>query len=131
MFMTIYNFTNHAVSFYRADDCNFTDPRRVVVRDGAVPYYTLSAGIPLNAQKGNKPLDPKFTAPVPLKGAVDFVSYDPLPSSVGDGDICIVSALYRGAVQALGGDTSQLAVIDTPVYDNTGKVVGCIGLSVG
>jgi len=87
--------------------------------------------VTLNAQKGNKPLAPRFEAPVPLKGAVDFVSYDPLPSSVGDDDICVVSALYRGAVQALGGDTSQLAVIDTPVYDSTGKVIGCLGLSVG
>ena len=129
--MAIYNFTNHSVSFFRAEDCNFSDPRRVTVRDGAVPYYTLSAGAPLNAHKGNKPLDPKFTAPVPLKGAVDFVSYDPLPEYVSENDICVVSALYRAAVQALGGDTTNLALIDTPVYDPTGKVVGCIGLSVG
>jgi len=129
--MTIHNFTNHAVSFYSQDDCNFTDPRRVVVNDGAVPYYTVPAGVPLNAQRGNKPLDPRFNAPVPLKGAVDFVGYDPLPEYVGEGDICIVSALYRAAVQALGGDTTNLALIDTPVYDSTGKVVGCIGLSVG
>lgn len=126
--MKIFNGTAHEITIYSIDDCDQTDPRRLVLKDGAKPVYTIAAGKPLNAVKVNKKF-PDGDFPFPVAGAVVFESADPIP----DADVVICSNLYRAACVHLRRDTSRLATIDGAVYDSTDspRPVGCLRLAIG
>lgn len=126
---TIFNGTQHAINIYSIDQCDNTDPRKLIVKEGEMPSTIIAAGTNLNCVKTNLPApaeDFGFT----VKGAVVFTSYDPLPEGY---DIYIVSNLYRSAVKELGGDTSKLATVNGVVYQdiNNPRPCGCLGLAIG
>lgn len=127
--MKIYNGTTHEINLFTIEQCEASDPRKLIVKEGETPIYTIAAGINLNVDKTNAPT-PKLEVPFPVKGAVKFVSYDPLPPGY---DIYIVSNLYRSAVIELKGDTSKLATIDGTVYKdpNNLRPCGCLALAIG
>jgi len=127
--MKIYNGTQHQINIFQCDQCDQTDPRKLIVLDGESPIYTIPAGKNLNALKGNKPA-PSGKFPFPVMGAVVFEGYDPLPKGY---DIYIVSNLYRSAVAELGGDTSRLATVNGVVYQDSDnpRPCGCLGLAIG
>ena len=127
--MKVFNGTQHEINIYSLDQCDQTDPRKLIVLEGQKPTYTIPGGKNLNVQKGNKPA-PDGDFPFPVMGAVIFEGHDPLPQGY---DIYIVSNLYRSGVAELGGDTSKLATVNGVVYsdkDNP-RPCGCLGLAIG
>ena len=128
--ITIYNGTPHQINFYSKSDVEFdVSQRKYITAVGATPSYTVAKGIPVNCKTANAPTPTIENCPVPIVGAVQFTSYDPLPEGY---DLYIVSNLYRSAVQALGGDTSKLATVTDTVYSaNDIKPCGCLALAVG
>lgn len=143
--MKIYNGTAHAVNFYYAEQCDNSDPRKPIVKEGEQPYFTIPAGTNLNCQKENAPA-PSGEFPFAVTGAVKFTSHDAIPDGY---DLIVVSNLFRSAVLQLGGDTSRLATVDGVVYtdvihkllDNDDNFLsflatnprpcGCLALAVG
>ena len=128
--ISIYNATPHQINFYSKSDVEFDiSQRKFIAAIGATPIYTLPKGTPVNCKTANAPTPSIENCPVPVVGAVQFTSYDPLPEGY---DIYIVSNLYRSAVQALGGDTSKLATVTDTVYSAGDiKPCGCLALAVG
>ena len=128
--ISIYNATPHQINFYSKSDVEFDiSQRKFIAAIGATPIYTLPKGTPVNCKTANAPQPSIENCPVPVVGAVQFTSYDPLPEGY---DIYIVSNLYRSAVQALGGDTSKLATVTDTVYSaGDVKPCGCLALAVG
>jgi len=128
--MKITNGTSHEINFYRV---GVTLPvqggRKLVLQEGAKPCLTVPPGTNLNAQVSNLEAPEIPGCEIPLKGAVVFTGYDPVP----DGDIVIVSNLYRSAVKELGGDTSRLATVSGTVYASADgkRPCGCVELAVG
>jgi hypothetical protein len=56
---------------------------------------------------------------------------DPIPESVGNDDLVVVSALYMAAYQAVNGSVDpRLVTIMDPVYDSsdTRRIIGSIGI---
>ncbi len=52
----IINGTQHKICIYSLEDTySIQDGRKLVVKEGAKPFYTIPAGTNLNAVKGNKP----------------------------------------------------------------------------
>lgn len=127
--MKIFNGTAHAVNLFHASQCDSTDPRKLIVREGEVPLFTIPAGTNLNCVKENAPA-PEGDFPFAVKGAVNFTSHDPIPEGY---DIVVVSNLFRSAVLQLGGDTSRLATVDGVVYTDLAnpRPCGCLALAVG
>ncbi|QIW88590.1 hypothetical protein [Pseudanabaena phage PA-SR01] len=127
---TIYNATPHQINFFPKEDVQFdVTQRKFIAAVGATPIYTIEKGTPVNCKTANAPTPVIENCPVSVVGAVQFVSYDPLPEGY---DIYIVSNLYRSAVQALGGDTSKLATVTDTVYSaGDVKPCGCLALAVG
>lgn len=127
--MRIINGTQHEISVYSLDDVyEIQGGRKLVLKEGAKPTLVIPAGRNLNAQRGNLPAP--AGAPPYIKGAVVFTGHDPIPE---EGDIVVVSNLFRSAVRELGGDTSRLATVDGTVYaDETAvRPIGCTALAVG
>lgn len=127
--MKVFNGTAHQVNIYTIEQCDGSNPRKLIVLDGQEPIYTIAAGTNLNCVKDNK-VTPQGEFPFPVKGAVEFIDVDELPSGY---DLYIVSNLYRSAYAELKGDTSKLATVDGVVYsdpDNP-RPCGCLGLAVG
>lgn len=128
--MRIFNGTTHNISFFHPEDTEaIQGGRKLIVKDGAKPFLTIPAGENLNAQKGNLP-SPAIASEIPLKGAVTFTGYDPIPEGY---DLIVCSNLYRSAVKELGGDTSRLATVDGAVYEDETAVRPCgvTALAVG
>jgi len=124
----VVNGTTHAITIYSIEDCDASDPRRLILNPGAKPIYTIEAGKKaLNATPGEpKPRD--IDAPFPTYGPVKFEDADPSP----DADVVIVSNMYRSACVELGRDTSNLGTIYGAVYDGSStRPVGCVGIAVG
>jgi len=133
--MKIYNGTAHQINIYTLDQCDGANPRKLIVKDGESPIYTIPAGINLNAEKGNAYLPTSEKYHFPVKGAVVFHSVDQLPETEDgeDYDIYIVSNLYRAACVELGEDTCKLATVDGVVYSDPSnpRPCGCLGLAIG
>jgi len=128
--MRIFNGTPHPINFYKDEDTYREDPRRIFLKEGSKPFFTLEAGQPLNAKTSNCPA-PEVDFPIPLKGAMVFVDAEPIPVGY---DLVVVSNLYRSACVELGRDTSKLATVSDPVYEKVGdnvRPVGCLALCVG
>ena len=54
---------------------------------------------------------------------------DPLPDTVGDDDIIVVSALYVSAYRMTFGDDKRLYTVADPVYTADGtKILGSRGI---
>lgn len=127
--MKIVNGTQHEITIYSIEDCEVIQGgRKLVVKEGAVPQTVIPAGSNLNAVKGNKPA-PSGEFGFTVKGAVTFADADPIP----DGDLVIVSNLYRAACVELGRDTSRLGTVDGAVYaDEKGtRPIGCTAIAIG
>jgi len=128
----IFNGTMHEVTLYGEGSAYpIQGGRKLILNEGALPVMVIEAGTSnLNCKKGNRPAPELRVEGVTLKGAIEFISYDPLPEGY---DLYIVSNLYRSAVKELGGDTSKLCTIDGAVYaDETAtRPVGCLALAVG
>lgn len=129
--MKVFNGTAHQINIYGLDQCDQSNPRKLLVLDGQQPIHVIPAGTNLNCQKSNAPINAS-AFPFPVKGAVQFDGCDPLPDGY---DIYIVSNLFRSAYQSLTGDTSKLATVDGVVYSNTDpnnpRPCGCLGLAIG
>jgi len=127
--MEIFNGTQHQINIYSVEQCDQSNPRKLMVKDGEMPATIIAAGTNLNCTKENLPA-PEGNFGFAVKGAVVFVSHDPLPEGY---DYYIVSNLYRSAVKELGGDTSKLATVDGVVYDDptNPRPCGCLGLAIG
>ena len=127
--MKIFNVTANDVNIFSMEQCDCSNPRKIIVKDGEFPVYVIPAGVNLNCDKDYKPT-PKGDFPFPVKGAVEFLYCDPLPKGY---DVYVVSNLYRSAYQSLMGDTSKLATIDGVVYSDptNPRPCGCLGLAIG
>lgn len=125
----IFNGTQHQINIYSIDQCDQSNPRKLIVLDGEMPQTIIAAGTNLNCVKENLPA-PEGNFGFNVKGAVVFTSYDPLPEGY---DYYIVSNLFRSAVKELGGDTSRLATVDGVVYSDVDnpRPCGCLGLAIG
>jgi len=128
--MKIYNGTQHQINFYNLEQCDQSNPRKLIVLEGQVPVETIEAGTNLNCVKGNAQLTQKYNLPFKVNGAIVFISHDLLPEGY---DLYVVSNLYRSAVKELGGDTSKLATVDGVVYQSVDnpRPCGCLGLAIG
>ena len=132
----IYNGTQHSISIYSiADTTSIEDGRKLVLKEGALPLVIIPSGKNLNCVKSNSEAPGFEVDGLPsssVKGAVKFVSYEPLPADA-EGKVVIVSNLYRSAVKELGGDTSLFATVDGVVYLSAEdkKPCGCLGLAIG
>jgi len=127
--MKIVNGTSHEITIYSVEDCiSVHNGRKLVLKGGATPKAVIPPGINLNAQKGNKPA-PNGNYGFSVKGAVIFTDADPIPN----GDLVIVSNLYRAACVDLGRDTSRLGTVDGTVYqDEDGtRPCGCTAIAIG
>lgn len=127
----IINGTPHEVVIYSEFDCIFNSAVRKIMlaKEDATPLYRIPAGIPLNAKTWVSQLtNPEFPF---LRGAVEFLEADPLPGE--EGDIVIVSNLYRSALKELGRDTHSVATVGGTVYSNLDnpRPVGCLYLNFG
>lgn len=125
----IVNGTPHKIAIYTEADCTLDSAsRKLILKENATPLFGIPAGIPLNAKtQVSEFADSEFPF---LRGVVEFVEADPLPE---EGDIVVVSNLYRSALKELGRDTSRVATVGGTVYadsDNP-RPVGCLYLSVG
>lgn len=134
--VAIYNGTQHEINIFAlADTTAIEDGRKLVLKEGALPLVIIPSGKNLNCVKSNSEA-PSFEVeglpPSSIKGAVNFVSYQPLPTEA-EGKVVIVSNLYRSAVKELGGDTSLFATVDGVVYLSAEdkKPCGCLGLAIG
>lgn len=127
--MKVFNGTAHQINIFSLEQCDQSDPRKLLVLEGQEPVYTVPAGTNLNCVKGNADIDASGF-PFPVKGAVEFTGVDPLPDGF---DVYIVSNLYRSAYQAVVGDTSMLATVDGVVYQDRAnpRPCGCLGLAIG
>jgi hypothetical protein len=127
--ISVVNGTSHEINIYASDDCvSIQDGRKLILKQGSTPLLVIEPGTNLNCVKGFAKT-PVLDTNIPIKGAVEFLSYDPIPS----GDIVVVSNLYRSAVKELGGDTSKLATVSGTVYSSEFDVrpCGCLELAVG
>lgn len=130
--MKIYNGTRHEITLFNKEDIDFSDSRRLKIKEGATPCYVIEKGTvegELNCDKVNPPVSSDF--PFPVVGTLSFTAFDPVPQGY---DLVICSALYRNAVATLGGDTSKLGVVNGMVYasDPTVKApVGCLEIAIG
>jgi hypothetical protein len=127
--MQIFNGTAHQINIFTLDQCDASNPRKLIVLPDQQPCYVIPAGTNLNCVKSNKPIDGS-AFPFPVKGAVDFDDVDSLPYGF---DIYVVSNLYRSAYIALGGDPAKLATVDGVVYQDVDnpRPCGCLGLAIG
>lgn len=134
--VAIYNGTQHEINIFSlADTTAIEDGRKLVLKEGALPLVVIPSGKNLNCVKSNNAAPSFKIEGLPsssVKGAVNFVSYEPLPAEA-EGKVVIVSNLYRSAVKELGGDTSLFATVDGVVYLSAEdkKPCGCLGLAVG
>ena len=132
----IYNGTQHSINVYSiSDTTSIEDGRKLVLNEGALPLVVIPSGKNLNCVKSNSEAPSFEVDGLPsssVKGAVNFVSYEPLPADA-EGKVVIVSNLYRSAVKELGGDTSLFATVDGVVYLSAEdkKPCGCLGLAIG
>lgn len=127
----IFNGTSHPINFYKMKDCiSIQDGRKLIKKEGALPFSFFPPGQNLNAEKRNKPAPKGLVTTIPVKGALEFISVDPLPN---DYDLYIVSQLYRAAAKEVHGYTANLATIEGAVYENENSIrpCGCLSLSVG
>jgi hypothetical protein len=127
--MRVFNGTEHQINLYQLEQCIQDNPRKLIVKEGEKPFFTIQPGTNLNAQKGTKPA-PSGNFPFPVSGAVTFTGYDPLPEGY---DLYIISNFYRSAVKELGGDTSKLGTVNGVVYaDATNpRPCGCLEIAIG
>lgn len=134
--VAIYNGTQHTISIYNvADTSAIEDGRKLILNEGAQPSVVLPSGKNLNCVKSNSDAPSFEVEGLPstsVKGAVNFVSYEPLPAEA-KGKVVVVSNLYRSAVKELGGDTSLFATVDGVVYLSAEdkRPCGCLGLAIG
>lgn len=126
--MVIINGTSHAINIYSLDGLTAHPERRgAFLKGDSEPVQVIPAGIMLNAQKENAAA-PSGDYGVPVVGATVFTGADPIP----EGDLVVVSQLYRSACKELGRDTARLATVSGPVYEEgSPRPCGCTALSVG
>ncbi len=129
--MKVVNGTQHKINIYsESDTVSVQGGRKLILKEGAKPVLSLEEGKNLNCIKQNAALPSHLSGSVlPLKGGVEFVSHDEIP----EGDIVIVSNLFRSAVKELGGSTTRLATVEGVVYQSEEDMrpCGCLGLAVG
>jgi hypothetical protein len=122
--MSIINRTPHDINLYKEEDTVFVpEIRKLVVKEGAVPYLTIPAGTPVNAKQAKT--DAGNLYGVPCK-EFTFESVDSLPD---DDHHYIVSALYVAGAKAFGNWTDSLLTVRGTVYAfvDQPKPVGCLG----
>jgi len=128
--MKIFNGTPHTIRIFREED-TFGQGRKLFLEEGAQPLVEIPSHGTLNAQTENGEVPSAFQgSDIPLVGAVQFTSVDPLP---GLYDLYVVSNMYRSAMKELGYSTENLATISQAVYDDPDnpRPVGCRALAVG
>lgn len=132
----IYNGTQHSINIYSINDTYpIQGGRKLVLKEGAAPIAIIPPGTNLNCVKANADAPTFEVEGLPssvIKGAVNFVSCDPLPEEA-IGKIVVVSNLYRSAYKELGGNSNLLATVDGTVYESSDaiKPCGCLGLAIG
>ena len=127
----IFNGTSHPINFYKIEDCiSIQGGRKLIKKEGALPFSFFPPGQNLNAEKRNKPAPANVVSQIPIKGAMEFTSVDPLPNNY---DLYIVSQLYRSAAKEIHGYTANLATVEGTVYETEDAIrpCGCLSLSVG
>lgn len=127
--MKVFNGTAHTINFYNLEQCDQTNPRKLIVLPGQEPAYVIPGGTNLNAQTQNKPA-PRGDFPFPVIGGVEFTSVDELPEGY---DVYIVSQMFRSAMIALGIPTDNIATVNGVVYTDpeNPRPCGCLSLAIG
>lgn len=126
--MAIQNGTAHEIRFYSPEDLEPHPTQRgaYVLARVADPYLVIPPGKNLNAIR--EPGMALEGMEVPMRTAASFVAVDPLP----EGDLVVVSQLYRAALVALGRSTDQVATVSGPVYQaGNPRPIGITSLEVG
>lgn len=121
----IHNFTPHPVNIITGS--TFDPSIRKYIADASTDPATVipSSGM-LSARLETVEAEAINDIPVFMKRVVGC---DPLPDSVGDDDIIVVSALYVSAYRSVYGNTERLFTIADPVYTPDGKtILGCRGI---
>jgi len=130
----IFNCTPHEVTVYNPSDCDFSNPRKPIVDDKRIKplQYFAPCGVILNAHfkrdvfklLGNVPIYriDKVNVESPTRNFIKLKKTDGL----------IVSSVYRAAYEKLYPQTKlTLFVPEQTVYSaDTGRVCGCLGLSI-
>jgi hypothetical protein len=118
--MKIWNFTPHKLNIIA--DASFDASIRKYVANADVKVVTsipsdgmLSAKITTGDGELVNGNVPTFVKKV--------TGCDPLPDTVGDDDIVVVSALYVSAYRATFGDDKRLFTVADPVYTEDGKTI--------
>lgn len=126
----IYNGTAHQINIYNLEQCDQSNQRKLIVKEGESPVFVIEPGVNLNCVKGNQSAPKHLEVPFAVKGAVTFESVDELPANY---DIYVVSNLYRSAYRELIGDSTTLATVDGVVYSDpeNPRPCGCLGLAIG
>jgi hypothetical protein len=126
--MKIVNGTNHKVVIYSIVGLTPHPERRgawLISPDSEI-LHTIPEGKNLNAEKGEAQL--LTLGNIPCQTVAPFEKVDPIP----EGDIIVVSQLYRAACKELGLSTAKLATVSGPVFEEGNlRPIGVTSLEVG
>jgi hypothetical protein len=125
----IHNYTPHGINIVKENDARF-DPsiRKFVADASATALMTIPSQGMLSAKMDREYIGMVDGCPMYRKVYRDV---DPIPESVGNDDLVVVSALYMAAYQAVNGSVDpRLVTIMDPVYDSsdTRRIIGSIGI---
>jgi hypothetical protein len=126
--MKIVNGTNHKVVIYSVVGLIQHPERRGawLISNNAEILKVIPEGQNLNAQKGESEI--LTLGNIPCQTVAPFEQVDPIP----EGDIVIVSQMYRAACKELGLNTSNLATVSGPVFEEGNpRPIGVTSLEVG
>lgn len=123
--MTIKNYTAHDINVYR--DAEYDASVRKY-RGGEVALTIPRENVMLNASKLPGTAENLNIEGVEIEVTSPAIWADVTP--IPDGEfLCIVSAMYVSACQALGIDTSRLLTMGPSVVDSNNRVIGTVGFS--
>lgn len=121
----IYNGTAHDVNVYAANQVTYVpEKRKFVVNAGEKPVKTYPKQEMLNATFDEVAVG--IVDGVPMKKS-KVVEVSDFPAGY---DYLIVSVPYGNGVKKLGHSVEKLLGVTDLVYDETGKIVGCLSFSL-
>jgi hypothetical protein len=117
--MTIFNATPHKICVITNATFDASIRKWVCSGEPEIAASIESTGM-LSAKINSVDSEPIQNIPVFSKAVVGC---DPLPESMTDEDIIVVSALYATAYRRVYGDDSRLYTVADPVYTTDGKTI--------
>ena len=120
----ITNDTPHTIKFFRREQVERKGFRFALLSDSEQPYATIEpSGYVARVTTVVVDRDPIGEVPASFTA---FGEIDDLPAP--DGTIHIVSSICAKPIERLG--RTDFATVQDTVADSTGKIVGCLGVSL-